>query len=562
MKRVAAVLLSACLAVTLLAACGSTGGNGGSGSTEKPTEITTPAASEPTTVNTEGNQDADISGDAEKQLEELVKKAAPGEYFGDLITIAASNGPNSWDPFARGPGYGAQVPIFEKLGQTDSEGNLRLCLLKSFEEKDELTYECELWDFIKDTAGNNLTANDVAWGGVAKLDHIEVTGDYTFIWHNSAPFGVGELEKQLGNPSILCQAAYEADPDKMAANPVGTGPYKLKEFMEGSYGIFEVNEDYWYNNIDDEAWLEANDTVVTYQNFREIRCDVIQDPAARAIALENKSVDACTQMNATDVAAYKDNPDITTINLPVTPPVSFYFNISEGSITADINLRKAICYAIDNAAIAEGLDVPAYPVFGIHPRMFDAPENWTTGEGRDYYNYNVDKAKECLDQSGYKGEPITVIYTDQDQRAASWILIQAQLKDVGINLDLKLLEMSAFDTVKYDFSAWNILSDTMGGGSYLPNTIKKFWSEDVSMSLNGLNVCGVEDAQLDKLYEDVLNVHDDASIEAWDQYFTYDMCYGYGICCFANQTACSSKYIGSVFGTQNQLVPGAFTLAE
>jgi len=77
-----------------------------------------------------------------------------------------------------------------------------------------------------------------------------------------------------------------------------------------------------------------------------------------------------------------------------------------------------------------------------------------------------------------------------------------------------------------------------------------------------LNVCGVEDAQLDKLYEDVLNVHDDASIEAWDQYFTYDMCYGYGICCFANQTACSSKYIGSVFGTQNQLVPGAFTLAE
>ena len=140
--------------------------------------------------------------------------------------------------------------------------------------------------------------------------------------------------------------------------------------------------------------------------------------------------------------------------------------------------------------------------------------------------------------------------------------MQAMLSEVGINVELKMLEMSTLNTVKYDFTQWDIMSDTMGGGDYLPNTLKKFWSQDVFGTLNGLNVCGVEDPELDKLYEDVLNVHDDASIEAWDQYFTFDNCYAYAICRIFNQTACSSKYLPALFGSQTSLFPGAFTPAE
>jgi len=578
MKKLVAIIIAVLMITSILAACGSSGGSTEKTSETSAAEQTTTTVNETTTVNTEGNKDADISddeslGSVEKQLGEMSQKTAPGEYYGDLIKIACTNGANTWDPFARGGGFGVQVSVFEKLGQADNEGHLKLCMLKSINKKDDVTYECELWDFIKDTEGNNITASDVAWsiqqfidsgnqGGVAKLDSIEVTGDYTFIWHNSAPFAIGEMEKQMSNPSILSQAAYEADPDHMAANPIGTGPYKLKEFMEGSYVLYEVNEDYWYNNIDDEKWLEENDFVWSYQNFKEIRCDIISDASARAIALENGSVDACTQMNITDVSAYKDNPDFTTINLPVNPPVAFYFNISDGSLCNDINLRKAICYAVDNEAVAAGLDVPAYPVYGIQPRMYDAPENWTTGEGRDYYDHDIEKAKEYLEQSSYNGEPIRMIFSDQDQNVPAFTLVQAQLKEVGINLEMTTLEKSAMDALKYDFSGWEMLSDMMGGGNYLANTLKKFWSQDVFKSLNGFNVCGVEDPQLDKLYEDVLNIGGDASVEAWDQYFTYDMCYGYAICCYANQTACSSKYIASIFGSQSQLVPGAFTLAE
>lgn len=570
MKKFIAVLLAAVFAAMVLAGCGNSSNDNAVTTTKAP-------EGETTTVNTEGNKDADYSAnedkDVEEQLAEISGKAEAGEYYGDLVTIACATGPNTWDPFARGSGYGVQVAIFEKLAQADSKGNMRLSMLKSIEQVDDVTFECELWDFIEDTAGNNITADDVAWsvdtyiaagnqGGVAKLDHIEVTGKYTFTWINSAPFGVGEKEKQMGNFSVLSQKAYEADPDMMASNPVGTGPYKLKEFMEGSYGIYEANEDYWYNKIDDAEWLEENDGVWSYQNYKEIRCDVIPDASARAIALEKGSVDACTSLNATDIAAYANNSDIATINLPVNPPVSFYFNLSDDSICNNVNLRKAICYSIDNAAIAAGLDVPAYAVFGIQPRMYDAPESWTTGEGRDYYDYDPDKAKEYLEKANYNGEAIKVVYSDGDQRKPAWILMQAQCRDVGINLDLNMLEMSTINTIKFDFTQWDMMSETMGGGTYLPNTIKKWWSAEQMNDLNGKNVCGVEDAELDRLYEDVLNVHDDASIEAWDEYFTEENCIGYAVCCFANQTACRSAFNPVIFGSQSQLVPGAFSPAE
>jgi len=575
MKKILTLILASLLAVSVLAGCGSS----------TPAPQTTAAGGdketaaesvEPTTPDTAGNKDADIRQDegddtVDVQLAGMTRRAPKGEYFGDLIVMACQSGVTSWDPTTRGGGYSVGVNVFERLGQADKQGKLYLTMLKSIEKKSDLDYECELWDFITDTAGNNITANDVKWsiqtyvdagnlGAVAKLDNIEVTGDYTFIWHNKEPFGPGEYVKQISNPPIYSQKAYESDPDHMANNPVGTGPYKVKDFMEGSFGLFEVNEDYWFNKIDDEAWLAENDYVSNYQNFKEIRCDVISDASARAIALENGSVDGCSSMNYADVSMYAGNPDISVVDVPVDPPVAFYFNLSDQSVCKDVNLRKAICYAIDNAAIAEGIDAPAFQVYGIQPRMIDAPKDWLTG--REYYDFNQDKAKELLAQSSYAGEPIKVYYTDGDMRAQVWVLVQAELAQIGINLDLHMIEMSAMGTVQYDWGAWDIRGDTFGGGSYVANTTRRWWSGEVMNQLNGLNVCGVEDKELDALYETMLADSSEANIDAWDQYFTYDNCIGYAICGFNNQTACSSKWIPAVSGNQNQFCPGAFSPAE
>lgn len=568
MRKITALILAVIMAAGLLAGCADSSKN----TQTTASDDQTAAQQETTTAQIADISQDDGKGTVEKQTTEKSRKSAPGEYFGDQIVIACSSGVNSWDPFSRGGGFGITTILFEGLGVADKEGHFNKLMLKSIEQTDDVTYACEIWDFITDSKGNNITADDVKWsletyidagnsGAVAKFDHLEITGKYTFNWVNKAPFAIGEYEKQLSNFKVLSQKAYESDPDMMANDPVGTAPYKLKEFMEGSYGILEANEDYWFNKIDDEEWLAENDGVWTYQNFKEIRCDVIPDASARAIALEKGSVDACTSMNIQDVKQYVGNPDYTVIDVPVNPPVAFYFNLTENSVCSDVNFRKAVCYAIDSAGVAAGLDVPAFAVFGIQPRMFDSPESWISGEGRDYYNFDRDKAKEYLDKSAYAGETVEVLFTDMDQRQDAWILIQSQLREVGINIQLKSVESAAMQTLKYDFTEWDIMSDTFGGGSYIPNVVKR-WSSEDDKTLNGKNCTGVEDAELDALYQNLLNNYSQEAIEEWDQYFTFDNCIGYAVCCFNNQTASSGKYYPVVSGNQYQLTPNAFTPVE
>jgi len=190
MKKILTLILASLLAVSVLAGCGSS----------TPAPQTTAAGGdketaaesvEPTTPDTAGNKDADIRQDegddtVDVQLAGMTRRAPKGEYFGDLIVMACQSGVTSWDPTTRGGGYSVGVNVFERLGQADKQGKLYLTMLKSIEKKSDLDYECELWDFITDTAGNNITANDVKWsietyraagneGAVAKLDNIEVS---------------------------------------------------------------------------------------------------------------------------------------------------------------------------------------------------------------------------------------------------------------------------------------------------------------------------------------------------------------------------------------------------
>lgn len=577
MKKAIALLISVCMIISVLAGCS---GSSSAGSTTAAESKETVTEAEPA-QNFEGNTDADFSADEDKgsveeQLASMTKKAGKGEYFGDLITIGCGYGSNSLTPLSDGGVFGIKVSLFETLLSTDETGKLHFILLKSCEKKDDLTYECELWDFIHDTAGNNVTANDVKFsfdtyknnGGTraTMLDNIEVTGDYTFIWHSTAPFGLGEQGSNMGSAKIFTQAAWEADNgNNMASAPVGTGPYKLKEFSEGAYVVYEANEDYWFYDIEDEEWLAENDYLWTYQNYKEIRADAIKDSSARAIALENGQVDACAKMDAIDIANYTANPDmgITTINLLQTPPIAFYFNCSDNSICADENLRKAICYGIDNAGVIDGLGVPAFVAYGMQPNCYDSPENWRTGEGRDYYNYDPEKAKEYLAKSGYNGETITIMLMNNQIMINAMIMAQAQLRDIGINLELMSVEQSVSNEKKYDFTAgWDMFMEAFGGGKYLPQTLKTFWSGNSYDYLYGTTVMGVVDEEMDALFETYKEKYDDASLEAWDEMFTQQKCYGYAICGYYQQTACSANVIPATSGEQRELTPGAFLPAD
>ncbi len=513
---------------------------------------------------------------------EYVEGYWPDPYLKDKIVVATSRDGGGFAPVGNDSWGSVNFCLYEKLIYTDSEGVDHMQMLKSITEVDELTYECELWDCIYDTDGNHITADDVKFsiqlfvnegqkGGVNCLNllegdivDIDVTGDYTFVWHNSQPFGLGEMAKNLGNPTIISQTGYEASgEDRYLTRPVGTGPYMLESYTIGSQATFVANPDYWMKNIDDDEWLAENFYAINCQNVREIEYDIIQDASTRAMALEMGDVCAIDTANAADIDAYLNDPSfgIGPVRKKVNAPLAFYFNCNEASAFSDINLRMAVCYALDSEGIAGGINYPAYAVYGPQPNMFDAPESWTTGEGRDYYAYNADLAKEYLDKTDYAGETLTIMYVDQSAITDLVIMMQSQLREIGIDVSLQPLEATTLDSYRSQYDQWDIICDIQGGGNYCANTLKKFWSGDYTDS-NGNTVLGIVDDELDQLY---INVRDDGSpetIEAWDQYFTYDNCYGMAVARYFEQTACLDSVNAVVVGTQNMLNPGAFTFND
>lgn len=575
-RRLISLLLMLCLLIAVLAGC------------QNGTQGSAPAdPSEGENVEDPSNGDETIGagsdiGDVGTVDDETGEVTYwPEEYLRDKITIAVNQSGSNFKITGRSTGWGSvEMCYAQPLAVLDTEGNIHLQLLKRFDMIDEVTYEGELWDIIYDSEGVNMKASDVEWriqqmidngdlGAVNRLESIEVTGDYTFIWHCNQPFDLGEMGKNLSNVEVYCRESYEASGDEFASKAVGTGPYMIDSWVAGSQLNLVANEDFWMKNIDDEEWLAANIYATDLQNVREIQLDVIGDAANRAIAIEmgalgTSDVIAVDKMNAEDVNNYIADPSmgITAVRLPVTPPSGFYFNCNEISPCADVNLRMAICYAIDNVGYCSGVSSPAVPSYGLQPRVFDALEEWSTGEGVDYYNYDVDKAKELVAASSYSGETLHIMYDNQGVNADVAVLLQSSLKEIGVTADLIPAEMSVMNDYRTDYTKWDLLFETMGGGSYFKNVVKRFSTADAAAKNNGNQPFGIIDEHLDELFDALDKDSNPDTIKAWHDYFTYEMCYGYGILNYYDQTACLASVNIVTSANQNKLVPGAFTFND
>lgn len=541
MKKIIALVLA--LAMTLaLAACGNGGTDPTDTSNDNPPATNPSGGPEPTTG-----------------------------YLKDNLNVAISNDGGTFDPFASFVNWGSAVMtplIFQGLIQTDYDYNIYYVMAKDISQVDDLHWKIQIWDCINDTEGNHITIDDVIWGyeqviasgnigAIPKFDKIEkADDDYTAIMTLKEPFGDGDYSSHFGNVKVLSKACYEAHDNDMTTTPVGTGPYMLadpkNDYVVGSTVKLTANENYWAKDLDLDDPFSA-------QNFRTITYKVYQSAASRAIALEMGEVDVCDAMDALDIQNL-DTSKFNLIDLPQRPPVAFVMNASEDSPLHSLELRQAILYALDNATIASALGIPSEPVYALQPFLVDSPAEWSTG--RDYYNYDPDKAKELVDASGYNGETIHLMYVDSTANTSAATMMQSELGKVGINVQMDQVDQMAAMQYQYDSTRWDIRLATLGGGAYLSQVLKTWWSGDSMQHLEGdKNVALVPDAKLDELFITLRDDPSEANIKAWNDYFE-SVAYGYAICSVTNQTACIGELKSTVLTPQAAIAPNAFVLAN
>ena len=189
---------------------------------------------------------------------------------------------------------------------------------------------------------------------------------------------------------MASKAAFDAaGAEGLARNPVGTGPFKFKQWIADDRLILDRNPDYFETGADGKPLPYLDSFVSRFQ----------PDPTVGLQDLRTGGVHLLESIAPKDVAAVKSDANLAIDELPWYANCYFqlWFNATAPPFD-NVDLRQAVLYGIDRVGMAKamgfGLAVPFY-----YP--FFAPASMGYDDSIMKYEYSPDKVKESLTKAGY-----------------------------------------------------------------------------------------------------------------------------------------------------------------
>ena len=398
--------------------------------------------------------------------------------------------------------------VGENLVRFDEHGDLQASLAEEWKVSDDkLTWEFKIRDGVKFSNGNPLTAEAVKSSlertfrkskradGFFKPTSIVADGQTLKI---STEKPVAILPQCLADPLFLIIDTSDNVEEYTTNAPICTGPYVFKEFVPTEYAIVERNENYWGGK----------------PGLAKVTFKCINDQSTRALSLKSGEIGVAYNLKIENKADFEGQDDINIQELKSLR--STYAFMNQHGALGDLSLRQALLRALDKKAYCENLLAGA-----ATPGKAPIPPTLDYGFDKlvDENAFNPESAKEILAKAGYKDvdgdgfvekpdgsklELNFVIYTSREELKVYAQAAQANLKDVGINVNLKtvsyetLLDMR--DSGNFDLLIWNVLAANTGDP-------EKYLYENWDSS-SASNQAGYKNAKVDELL-DKLNVEFD-----------------------------------------------------
>jgi peptide/nickel transport system substrate-binding protein len=356
---------------------------------------------------------------------------------GSEITIALGSEPTSLDPQAVDDGGERAINdnIYETLLARSPEGELEPGLASELpEQQDETTWRFTLREDVTFHNGEPFNADSVVAsvermirliesestdqsGFFASITGAEKVDDTTVDITTDGPDGV--LPARMYWMKMIPASA--ADSDDLTDDPVGTGPYKFVEFARGDHVTIEANADYWDGAPDIGR--------VTYR--------FIEEPGSRLAGLLSGEYDLITNLQPEDVDRAPKSAQVQGQEHPV-----LILDADEG-ITADVRVRQALNHAIDKDELVEQL-------FGgfaeVDAGQLLSPSILGYNDDLEPYEYDLDKAKELLDEAGASGQTITIVSTSgrwlKDRELTE--AVAGYWSEAGLEVETQILEFGAY----------------------------------------------------------------------------------------------------------------------
>ena len=277
------------------------------------------------------------------------------------------------------------------------------------------------------------------------FESVEVLDEYTVAIHLSAPYaplldGLAQVYLGMASPAALTEWGVDYQ-----FHQVGTGPFKLVDFVPNDHLTLVRNERYqWGPGLYNHAGPAYLD---------EIEFRFFTDPAGRALALEAGDTDVMGELPPLDAAQLEHNVDFVVLPVPV-PGQSLGFMLnSQRPPLDDSRVRQALLLATDRPAIVRAIFGQQSPVaygpltaitFGYDPSLANS------------YAYEPSRARALLDEAGWTdsdgdglrdrdGQPLAL-----DAVLMTWgsvpevaQLLQSQWAEVGVTVQAQTLTYPA-----------------------------------------------------------------------------------------------------------------------
>jgi peptide/nickel transport system substrate-binding protein len=425
------------------------------------------------------------------------------------------------------PNNGMLMHIFESLIVRDPNGKLVPALATSWRSIDELTWEFKLRHDVKWHDGSPFTAEDVVFTlkrvpnvpnspssfatFTKPIVDVKVIDPYTIQFRTAAPHVL--LPSDMASVAIVSKKHGEGattEDYNSGKAAIGTGPYKLVEYVPNARIVLKANYGYWGG---EQPWDK-----VTFK--------ILTNPAARVAALLSGDVQMIETVPTSDIAQLAKDKRFSLADKVTNRLIYVHLNQStekappyvfakdgkplDKNPFRDPRVRKALSIAINREAIdqriMEGKAVPASQMlpdsFPGTSRKLKAPK------------YDPEGAKKLLAEAGYpNGFALTIFgpnnrYINDDKIAQA---IAQFYSRIGIDAKVETMPSSVYFTraTKLEFGymllGWG--TESMEQGSGLRSLLATY---DPAHGMGVNNRGRYSNPEFDKVLTEALNTMDDA----------------------------------------------------
>ncbi|MDD4601980.1 Oligopeptide-binding protein AppA [bioreactor metagenome] len=342
---------------------------------------------------------------------------------------------------------------------------------------------------------NNRTINIVQRDGYDKITAIETPDPYTVVIKFREYYAPHLTLFNVIMPKHLLAGVDDINKAAFNRAPIGTGPFKFKEWRLAEAIVFEANHSYFRG----KPRLDS----VIYK--------IVPDSSIMLSQLKAGGVDIVNDINFTQLDQFNA---VEEINVVMTPGVIWeHLDLNlDNPLFQDVRVRQAILFGIDRQFIVENVLKNA-----ASPAVADqSPLSWAYNPALTVPARDVDRARELLIQAGWQqgtdgifiknGRRLTfslVTTAGNKVREAVAQMILQQLREVGIAVEVRPLDPKMFfdDVLKrrqFEVAMYGWVSGVDPDHSGL------WHSKNIPSSLNGYNgqnYPGWRNAEIDSLTE-------------------------------------------------------------